>query len=92
METLKCTKVEVAILKVSRKQKTLADVKVVLNEQLQLTGLRIEDGEHGFYVAYPQHSQKDDIVYPWIFYPLSKELRDHIELCALEKYQELRDA
>jgi stage V sporulation protein G len=88
METLKCTKVEVAILKASRKQKTLADVKVVLNEQLQLTGLKIEDGEHGFYVAYPQTKNNDDVI-PWVFYPLSKELRDHIELCVLEKYQEL---
>jgi len=91
METLKVTQVEVAIIN-SNKQKIKADVKVVLNEQLQLTGLKIRDGKDGFYVTYPSDMKVAESESICFFYPLTKELREHIELCALEKYQELRDA
>jgi stage V sporulation protein G len=68
--------------------KTKALARVVVNEQLQLTGLRIMDGCNGLFVAYPNDPSFKGEEYRSIYYPLSKELREHIEHCVLEKFQE----
>lgn len=58
---------------------------VVLNDQLQIRGLRIMDGQNGLFVAYPHDSQDEDC--RSIALPITRELREHIENCVLEKYQ-----
>lgn len=57
----------------------------VLNDQLQIRGLRIMDGENGLFVAYPHDSQDENLLS--IVLPITRELREHIEACVLEKYQ-----
>jgi stage V sporulation protein G len=74
-----------------RRGKTLAMARVALNEQLQLTGLRIVDGVDGYFVSYPLDPQQESEEYHSIFYPLTKELREHIEIKVLEKYAEIRE-
>ena len=62
--------------------------KVVLNDQMQLTGLRVVDGENGLFVGYPNDPFYKGDEYRSIFFPITKECREHIEKRVLEKYYE----
>jgi len=60
---------------------------VMLNDQLVINGLRIMDGENGLYVGYPL-----DLFYKgenlrYFCFPITRQLREHIENCVLEMYQ-----
>lgn len=60
---------------------------VVLNDQLMVRGLRIMDGENGLFVGYqvdPFYKGED---FRNIVCPITRQLREHIENCVLEKYQ-----
>ena len=51
---------------------------VVINDQLTLKDLMIcESEETGLYVGYPTNN----------YFPMTRQLREHIENCVLEKYQ-----
>ena len=71
--------------------KTQGYARVVVADQLQLTGLRIIDGASGLFVAYPNnpHYKGDDYT---IFYPITKDLRDAIEEAVLIKFREAKAA
>lgn len=58
---------------------------VVLNDQLIIKGLNVCDGENGLYVTYPR-GYMADAERSWIF-PVTRQLREHIENCVLEKFQ-----
>jgi len=89
-DVLTCTSVQVYPFKDSGSGgKTKAFARVAINDQLQLTGLRVVDGVNGFFVSYPLDPNYKGEEYHSIFYPLHKELREHIEQCVLEKYQEM---
>jgi len=90
MDALKVTDTQVIPFKESG-GKTKAFARVTINEQLQLTGLRIVDGVNGFFVSYPLDPRNKEEDYHSIYYPLNKELREHIEICILEKYMEVMD-
>ena len=91
METLQITNVQAFPIK-EPMGKTQGFARVVLNDQIQLTGLRIVDGANGLFVAYPNDPSYKGEDYKSIFYPLTKELRDHIESVVLAKYEETRKA
>ena len=61
--------------------------QVVLNDQLVIRGLRIMDGFNGLFVSYPTDPfyKGDDL--RSIVNPITRQLREHIENCILEKYQ-----
>lgn len=59
----------------------LALAEVVLNDQLVIRGLRIKKCPSGLFVAYPTDQFCNAIVLP-----ITRELREHIENCVLEKY------
>ena len=61
--------------------------EVVLNDALKIRGLRIMDGENGLFVAYPFDPFCKDGDYRSIVFPMTRELREHIENVVLEKYQ-----
>lgn len=63
--------------------------EIVLNGQLILRGLRIIEGSMGLYVGFPidPFFKGEDI--RCIAQPITRNLRDHIENCILEKYQEI---
>jgi len=87
-DVLTCTSIQVYPFKESG-GKTKATARVVINDQLQLTALRVVDGVNGFFVSYPLDPYYKGEEYHSVFYPLHKELREHIEQCVLEKYQEM---
>ncbi|MCL2207337.1 MAG: SpoVG family protein [Fibromonadales bacterium] len=88
-DVLTCTQVQVYPFKESTSGKTKAMARVTINDQLQLTGLRVVDGVNGFFVSYPLDPNHKGEEYFSIYYPLHKELREHIEQCILEKFQEM---
>ena len=61
--------------------------QIVLNDQLIIRGLRIMDGLNGLFVSYPidPFYKGDDL--RSIVNPITRQLREHIENCILEKYQ-----
>jgi len=70
------------------RMKALAEI--VLNDQFIVRGLRIMDGENGLYISYPvDHFVKGDD-YKSICNPITRQLRECIENCVLEKYTEMQ--
>ncbi|HSQ41067.1 MAG TPA: SpoVG family protein [Fibrobacteraceae bacterium] len=86
MECLQATHVQVYILK-DPVGKTRAFARVVLNEQMQLTGLRVVDGSNGLFVSYPNDPNYKGEDYRSLFYPITKDLRERLEQAVLEEYQ-----
>lgn len=68
--------------------RTKALATVVLNDQLHLRGLRVINGENGMFVGYPVDPFYKGEGYRNIFFPITAELRHHIEKSVLEKYDE----
>ena len=61
--------------------------QVVLNDQLVIRGLRIMDGLNGLFVSYPLDPFCKGEDFKSICNPITRQLREHIENCVLEKYQ-----
>lgn len=62
---------------------------IVLNDQIQIRGLRVMDGENGLYVRYPNDPFYKGEEYRSICLPITRQLREHIENCVFEKYHEV---
>lgn len=60
---------------------------VVINDMLCIRGLRIMEGEAGLFVGYPLDPFYKGDDFRSIVFPMTRELREHIENCVLEKYQ-----
>lgn len=60
---------------------------VVLNDQMLIRGLRVMDGENGLFVGYPNDPFYKGEDFKTICNPITRQLREHIENCILEKYQ-----
>lgn len=60
---------------------------VVLNDQMMIRGLRVMDGENGLFVGYPNDPFYKGEDFRPICNPVTRQLRDHIENCVLERYQ-----
>ena len=73
------------------KGKLRAHARICLADQLQLTGLRIYDGCNGLFVSYPNDPNEKGDDYRQLFYPLTRELRDHIERVLIAEFH-VRDA
>ena len=63
--------------------------RIVLNDCLQLTNLRIYEGSNGLFVSYPVEFTQKGEEFRQIFYPTKKELRDYIELEVLTEYEKV---
>lgn len=63
--------------------------RVTLNDQLVICGLRIMDGENGLFVGYPPDPFYKGDDFRTVCCPVTRQLREHIENCVLEKYLEL---
>ncbi len=91
---LTITSIQVAIPEAAQ-GKTLAEVRVSLNDCLQLTGLKIINGANGPFLSYPQRKvnskgeEDPQGEYKSMFYPFSVALRDQMEGAAIAAYNEL---
>lgn len=71
--------------------KTRALARCLLDDQLQLTGLRVVLGANGLFLSYPNDPGYKGEDYRSLFYPVTKDLRNHIEDAVLTKYREMVD-
>lgn len=69
------------------KMKGIANI--VLNDQILIRGLRVMDGENGLFVGYPMDPFFNGEDLRCIAQPITRKLRENIENCILEKYQEI---
>ena len=60
---------------------------IVLNDQILIRGLRINDGENSLFVGYPCDPFYKGEEFRHMVNPITRQLREHIENCVLEKYQ-----
>lgn len=67
--------------------KLRAFARIVINDQIQLTSLRIYDGVNGLFVSYPNDPHHKGNDYRQLFYPITKDFRDEIELVILTEYK-----
>jgi stage V sporulation protein G len=88
MSSLEITHINIFPIKEAQ-GKLRAFVRIVLNNQLQLTGMRLYDGSNGLFLSYPIETTAKTDEYRQVFYPLSKELRAEIEKTVIEKYREV---
>ena len=65
-----------------------AIAQVVLNDQLVIRGLRVMDGENGLFVGYPVDPFFKGEDFRYIANPITRQLKEHIEECILDKYQQ----
>ena len=65
-----------------------AIANIVLNDQIQVRGLRVMDCENGLFVGYPVDPFYKGEGFRNIVFPITSELRHHIEKSVLEKYDE----
>jgi stage V sporulation protein G len=83
--TLTVTKISIyPITNTTGKLKALA--RIVLNDAMQLTSLRIYEGSNGLFVSYPVESDTSGDDFRQLFYPTSKEVREMIENAILDQY------
>lgn len=65
--------------------------QVTLNDQLVINGLRIMEGENGLFVGYPIDTFYKGEDLRSVCFPITRQLREHIENCVLEKYMEVTE-
>lgn len=86
MGVLKITQVQV--FKVDNPEgKLRAFARITLNDELQLTSLRVYEGIKGLFVSYPNDPLTKGDDYRQLFYPVTRELCDHIEEEILKEYR-----
>ena len=68
-------------------RKLKAEARITLNKVLHLTNLRLYEGSHGLFVSYPTDNYRGED-YRQVFYPLTMELREHIEAEIIKAYHE----
>ena len=61
--------------------------QIVLNDQMVIRGLRVMDGLNGLFVSYPIDPFFKGEDFRSVCNPITRQLREHIENCVLEKYQ-----
>lgn len=86
---MKVTDVKIQLTRTSQKYKAFASV--LLDDCLMLTGLRVIEGSNGDFVAYPNDPGHKGEDYRQMFYPITCELREHIETEVLKACREEMD-
>ena len=86
-DVLAVTKVDVFPFKGAALGNVRGMARIVINDQLQIRGLRIMDGENGLFVSYPVDPFYKGDDFRTVCNPVTRKLREHIEGVVLEAYQ-----
>lgn len=86
-DVLAVTSVEVYPFQLRPRGTVKAMATVVLNNQFFVRGLLVMNGSNGLFVSYPNGPFYKGEEYKMICGPITRQLREHIENCVLEKYQ-----
>jgi len=79
---------EVKITPFEGEGNTKGYVRVVIDESLVLSGIRILNGKYGFFVVFPQRESKDGSKID-IFYPITKETRQYFSDTILKEWEKI---
>lgn len=82
----KMTVTHCSVFTTNTEGKLKAFARIVINDQLQLTSLRIYDGVNGLFVSYPNDPRHKGHDYRQLFYWITKDSRDEAERVILEEY------
>jgi len=67
---------------------TKAFVRVLIDDSLVLTGIKIINGQHGFFVSFPS-SKGEDGQFRDIYYPITKETRQYFSETILNEWEKI---
>ena len=67
--------------------KVKAMATIIINDTMQIRGLRVMDGENGLYVGYPVDPFFKGDEFRCVCFPITRAMREHIEAVVLEHYQ-----
>ena len=85
---LKITQVTVyPVRKIEGRLKAVA--RIVLNDCLVLTMIKVYEGSNGLFVSYPIEHSKCGEEFRQVFYPLRRETREYIEQEVLLEYSKI---
>jgi len=88
----KLTITHVSVFPVKEPQgKLRAFVRMVLNEQFQLTQMRLYEGDAGLFVGYPIDPSVKGDDYRQMFYPLTRELREEVDKLVIAEYLKMME-
>ena len=88
----KLTITHVSVFPVKEPQgKLRAFVRMVLNEQFQLTQMRLYQGDNGMFVGYPIDPSVKGDDYRQMFYPLTRELREEVDKLVIAEYLKMTE-
>ncbi|MCL2397434.1 MAG: septation regulator SpoVG [Defluviitaleaceae bacterium] len=79
---------DVRIRKISNENKMRAVVSVTFDDELVVHGIRIVEGDQGFFIAMPSRKTGGG-EYKDIAHPISARVRERIQASILEKYESL---
>lgn len=63
-----------------------AYAQIVLNDQIIIRGLRVMESDFGLFVSYPVDPFFGGDEFRSVCFPITRQLREHIENVVLEKY------
>lgn len=66
-----------------------AMASIVLNDAIQIRGLRVMNGEHGLYVGFPMDPFNRSDEFRSLCAPVTKAMREAIDVAVLGKYQQV---
>lgn len=94
---LEVTEVQVFPFKVQSLGSIKALASITIENQFVVRGLRVVNGCNGLFVGYPndpfyKHEEGSEPEYRSLCFPLTRELREHIENKVLTKYQAINQA
>jgi stage V sporulation protein G len=84
--TLKITQVQVFPIHPADKGKLRALCRVLINDELLLSSLRVYAGTIQYFVSYPNDPHHKGEDYRQLYYPVTKDLRDNIEAAILTEF------
>jgi stage V sporulation protein G len=84
MTNIQITSCQVYLVSGDEKLKTI--LANAFNGELKINSLRLYEGGNGLFLAYPNDPYHKGNDYRQLFYPVSKELRDHIESFVIDRY------
>ncbi|MGL1934983.1 MAG: SpoVG family protein [Fibrobacterales bacterium] len=62
--------------------------RVVLNDQITLSSLRIYDSINGLFVAYPSEPKKEGEEYRSIYNPITRDFKEYIQEAVLKEFEQ----
>ncbi len=68
--------------------KLKAFARVVLNDQITLSSLKVYDSINGLFVGYPNEPHKEGEQYRQVFHPITRDFKEYVQEEILKVYEQ----